>query len=144
MNIDTQYFHTRAFRLTTYTTYAELYDLATNANVRVELKDLHTVRQLTADGMRALIEAKQLPVGPAPEPKTENPAIGDLWQNRRGVICAVAHGFFPYDGKLRLTVVELNGSVPNTYTVYADGAVERAGKGERHPLDLIRRTGSFL
>lgn len=147
MNIDIEYYHARAFRLTTFTTYAELYDLATDANVRVAPADLPTVRGLSADGMRALIEAGRLsvPLAPTDLQHAKEMAIGDIWLTRRGTYSAITYGeYTPADGRLRMTVVELYGRAPTVYEVDHTGGFIGRGNGEHHPLDLVKRDRGFL
>lgn len=147
MNIDITYHHRHAFRLAVFTTYADLTRTDTSEGVRVDLKDLPTVRQLTADGMRALIEAKQLPVQPAPEPEAGIPRVGDLWKTRCGVIVAVVDvvpGEQP-DTVVGFVVIPLTRATMLTqYDVDLDGRYTRRGAGEQHRLDLVQRKGRFL
>lgn len=147
MNVDVIYYHHRAFRLAVYPTYGELRRMDTEEGVRLNLVELHGARQLTADGMRALIEAKQLPVQPAPEPETGIPRVGDLWETRCGAIVAlvdVVPGEEP-DTAVGFAVTPLTrATVLTQYDVDLDGLYTRRGTGEQHRFDLVQRKGRFL
>ena len=132
MNVDVTYYHNNAYRLTVYTTYAELANLSTGAKRTFKPDSAPDVKRLDAEGMDVFINAGK-------EPK-RLPMVGDIWRNRGGDTVAV-YKRLPNTG--RFMVLALTGhNTTGVYQVNPEGGWSR--HEEPSSMDLTQYVCCFL